>query len=506
MCRKLAGLATIVILLFAFGTVFAQSDSNTIVVGISSDIQNLDPHNFRHRYTETVLRNIYDGLVTRGPDMVPVPELAESIVQIDPTTWEFVLRRGVKFHDGSEMTAEDVAFSINRYVQEGAMGGMTSPRKDLLGPVTHAEAVDTYTVRVYMSEPWTVFLPYLVHHLVVPKSVGDSLVEHPIGTGPFKFVEWVPGSHIVLERFDDYYGGAPDLGRSGPEQVERVIFRVIPENATRLAALRAGEIDIMEAVPVHAINEIINHPDLELRPVAGTRSYFMELNVRKAPFNDKRVRQALNYAIDIDLIVEEFLDGLGEPLPTILSPLSFGYNDELEPYPYDPEKARQLLAEAGYPNGFTMELSTEDVRRDIAEAYAFMLSQVGITVNVRPWGDRTAMYDAMARGELDAMLTDWGDSAMDPLGIFLPKLRTGDRGNYGGYSNPEVDDLINRAESTTDPELRAELYRQAQAIVYEDAPYVFEYITQELYAQNKRVSGWDPIPDSRINLHTATKE
>ncbi|MFS8582492.1 MAG: hypothetical protein FWJ61_06545, partial [Limnochordales bacterium] len=135
-----------------------------------------------------------------------------------------------------------------------------------------------------------------------------------------------------------------------------------------------------------------------------------------------------------------------------------------------------------------------------------MLSQVGITVNVRPWGDRTAMNDAMARGELDAMLTDWGDSAMDPLGIFLPKLRTGDRGNYGGYSNPEVDDLINRAESTTDPELRAELYRQAQAIVYEDAPYVFEYITQELYAQNKRVSGWDPIPDSRINLHTATKE
>ena len=181
------------------------------------------------------------------------------------------------------------------------------------------------------------------------------------------------------------------------------------------------------------------------------------------------MRQALNYAIDIDLIVEEFLDGLGEPLPTILSPLSFGYNDELEPYPYDPEKARQLLAEAGYPNGFTMELSTEDVRRDIAEAYAFMLSQVGITVNVRPWGDRTAMYDAMARGELDAMLTDWGDSAMDPLGIFLPKLRTGDRGNYGGYSNPEVDDLINRAESTTDPELRAELYRQAQAIV-RDAP------------------------------------
>lgn len=505
MSKRLGILATILTLILSFGTAYAQVASDTIVIGISQDVQNLDPHNFRHRYTETVLRNIYDGLVTRGPDMVPVVELADAIMQLDATTWEVVLREGVKFHDGSEMTAEDVAFSINRYVQEGAMGGMTSPRKDLLGPVTHAEVVDPYSVRIYMSEPWTVFLPYLVHHLIVPKSVGDDLVELPIGTGPFKFVEWVQGSHIVLERFDDYYGGAEALGRNGAARVERVVFRVIPETATRLAALRAGEIDIMEAVPVHAINEIMNHPDLELRPVAGTRSYFMELNVRKAPFNDPRVRQAMNYAIDVDLIVDEFLDGLGEALPTILSPLSFAYNDDLQPYPYDPEKARQLLREAGYPNGFTMELSTEDVRRDIAEAYAFMLSEVGINVQVRPWGDRTAMNDAMARGELDAMLADWGDSAMDPLGIFLPKLRSNDRGNYGGYSNPEVDDLINRAESTTDPELRAELYRQAQAIVYEDAPYVFEYITQELYAQSKRISGWDPIPDSRINLHTATK-
>src|SRR5690606_23027911 len=189
--------------------------------------------------------------------------------------------------------------SINRYVQEGAMAGQTSPRKDLLGPVTHAEAVDTYTVHVHMSAPWTVFLPHLVHHMIVPKSVGDGLVDVPIGTGPFKFVEWVQGSHIVLERFDDYYGGAPALGRRGPARVERVIFRVIPENATRLAALRAGEIDIMTLVPVHAINEIINHPDLELRPVAGTRSYFIEMNVRRAPFDDPRVRQAMNYALDI---------------------------------------------------------------------------------------------------------------------------------------------------------------------------------------------------------------
>lgn len=501
------GIAVAIFLLFAsLLTASAQADKDTIVVGITSDIVNLDPHNFRHRDTETVLRNIYDGLVTRGPDMQPVPELAESITQIDDTTWEFKLRPGVKFHDGTEMTAHDVAFSINRYVQEGAMAGQTSPRKDLLGPVTHAEAIDDYTVRVYMSQPWSVFLPYLVHHMVVPASVGDGLVEDPIGTGPFKFVEWVRGSHIVLERFDEYYGGAPALGRSGPAPAKRVVFRVIPENATRLAALMAGEIDIMAAVPVHAIPDIQRHPDLELRPVMGTRSYFTELNVRRPPFDDQRVRQAMNYAIDVNLIIDQLLDGLGQPLSTILSPLSFGHNDDLEPYPYDPDKARQLLAEAGYRNGFTFELSVEDKRRDVAEAYAFMLSQIGVTARVRVWGDYNSMVEAMRRGELDAMMTDWGDSTMDPTGIFVPKLRTGDRGNYGGYSNPEVDRLIALAESTSDPEERAAAYRAAQAIVYQDAPMIFEYITQELYAQNKALRGWDPIPDSRINLHTAAKQ
>ncbi|MFS8665613.1 MAG: ABC transporter substrate-binding protein [Limnochordales bacterium] len=498
--------AAIFVLLLSLGTASAQVDQDTIVVGITADLVNLDPHNFRHRETETILRNIYDGLVTRGPDMQPVPELAETIVQVDDTTWEFVLRRGVKFHDGSELTAHDVAFSINRYVQEGAMAGQTSPRKDLLGPVTHAEAIDDYTVRVYMSSPWSVFLPYLVHHMVVPASVGDGLVEHPIGTGPFKFVEWVRGSHVVLERFDDYYGGAPDLGRSGPAPARRVIFRVIPENATRLAALMAGEIDIMANVPVHAVEEIQRHPDLELRPVMGTRSYFTEFNVRRPPFDDARVRQALNYAIDVDLIIEQLLDGLGEPLTTILSPLSFGHNDQLAPYPYDPEKARALLAEAGYPDGFTFELSVEDKRRDVAEAYAFLLAQIGVTANVRVWGDYNSMVDAMRRGELDAMMTDWGDSTMDPTGIFVPKLRTGDRGNFGGYSNPIVDALIEVAESTSDLGLRAQAYRLAQQVVYEDAPMLFEYITQELYAQRKSLSGWDPIPDSRINLHTAVKQ
>lgn len=503
--RKLV-LAVALLLAVSGWAVQAQADSDTIVVGLHRDIQNLDPHNFRHRETETVLRNVYDGLVTRGPDMQPVPELAESIVQIDPTTWEVKVRQGVKFHDGSELTAEDVAFSINRYVKEGAMGGMTSPRKDLLGPVTHAEVVGPDTVHIHMSSPWSVFLPYLVHHLVVSKSVGDGIVEHPVGTGPFKFVEWVRGSHVVLERFDDYYGGAPDLGRSGPAPAKRVIFRIIPEAATRLAALMAGEIDIMVDLPVDAIRDVERHPDLEVRPVTGTRSYFVEFNTRRPPFNDPRVRQAINYAVDVNLVIDQLLNGLAQPTTTILSPLSFGHNDDLSPYPYDPEKAKALLAEAGYADGLSFELATEDKRKDIAEAYAFMLQQIGVDARVRVLPEYSIMVDLLSQGELDAALTDWGDSTMDPTGIFVPKLRSGDRGNYGGYSNPVVDAMIDLAESTTNPEVRAAAYRYAQKVVYEDAPMVFEYVSQELYAQNKRLRGWDPIPDSRINLHTAEKQ
>src|SRR5690606_6077401 len=223
------------------------------------------------------------------------------------------------------------------------------------------------------------------------------------------------------------------------------------------------------------------------------------------PFNDVRVRRALNYAVDIDLVVNQLLNGLGQPLTTILSPLSFGHNDDLRPYPYDPEKAKQLLAEAGYANGLSFELAVEDKRKDIAEAYAFMLQQIGVEARVRVMPEYTIMVEAMQRGDLDEMLTDWGDSTMDPTGTYVPKLRSGDRGNLGGYSTPGVEAHIRLAESTTNRETRAEACRLAQKLVYDDAPMVFEYITQELYAQSKRLQGWDPIPDSRINLHTAVK-
>lgn len=483
----------------------AAPPQDTIVVGIHEDMLTLDPMDFRHRETETILRNIYDGFVTRNPQMEIVNELAESVRPVSDTVWEIRLRPGVTFHDGSPFTAQDAVFSINRHVQEGAMGGRTSPRKGLFSPITGAEVVDTYTLRVHMSQPWPIFLRMLPHMLVVSRAVGDQMVTRPVGTGPFRFVSWERGTQVVLERYDGYYGGAPELPPVGPARARRVIFRVIPEDSTRVAALLAGEVDLITRLPVDAIPTIERDPNLEVLRVNGTRSYFLEMNVNRPPFDDVRVRRAMNHALDVQAVIDTVLGGLAVRIPTILSPQSFGYDPALKPYPYDPERARQLLREAGYPNGFDLELDTLPYRRAVAEAYALMLNEVGIRTRVRLWNDWAALRDQILAGRRQAWLQDWGSSILDPADIATPKLRTRDRGNFTGYSNPEVDRLIDLMNNSVDPEVRRRAAYQMQWIVYDDAPMVFEYVAQELYAKNRRLQGWEPIPDSRINLHDAYK-
>jgi len=483
----------------------AAAPADTLVVGIDEDAITLDPMNFRHRQTETILRNIYDGLVTRTPDMEIVPELAESWEQVDETTWIFRLRRGVTFHDGTPFTAADAAYSINRTVKEGAMGGQTSPRQGLLGNVIGAEALDEYTLKIETDGPWPALLSFLPFHLMVPAATGDGLIEQPIGTGPFRFVEWQRGQRVVLERYDGYYGGSPELPPVGPAQVRRVIFQVLPEPATRLAALRAGEIDIMVDVPVDQMGAIEADPNLELLAVNGTRSFFMEMNVQKPPFTDPRVRQAINYAVDVQAIVDGVLNGLATRTPTLLSPQAFAFDDSLEPYPYDPERARALLEEAGVGRGFAMTIDTMPDNRSAAEVIAFYLQQVGIQAQVQTWGDYGAMIDAIRRGDRDAWVDSWGNATLDPSDIAEPKLQTGGRGNYSGYSNPRVDELLALAARSSDPAAREAAYREVQQIIYDEAPMLFGWVAQDLYAINRRVEGWRPSPDSRINLHDAVK-
>lgn len=479
----------------------------TLVVGIDADALTLDPGNFRHRETETILRNMFDALVTRTPAMEIVPELAVSWERISDTEWIFYLRDGVTWHDGTPFTAEDVVFTVERTVKEGHISGRTSPRKGLLDPVTDAVALDRLTVKLITAVPYPALIAFLPHHMIVPKhyveAVGDEyFAENPIGTGPFRFVRWDKGVQIVMERYENYYGGSPAIPPVGPARLDRVIFRVLPETSTRLAALKAGEIHIATRIPPDLIPEIEADPALRVMAVRGTRSTFLEMNVTRPPFDDPCVRRAVAHAINVDLIIEHVLGGLATPIPSLMSPDSPFYKD-LPRIPYDPARARALLAEAGYPQGFALTLDCTDPFKNVALVIAEMLREVGIDAKVQVW-EWGVLLPRLLNREREAWIADWGNATLDPMDIMIPKLRTGERGNYSGYSSCLYDGLMYFGEYIArTPESRRAAYQLAQELIAHELPLVPLWVAMEIYGVSRRVVGWQPSPDSRINLHRA---
>lgn len=331
----------------------SRTGADSLVVGMRVDrLQSLDPANYRDRDTETVIRNIYDGLVTRTPTGEIVPELAESWEQPDPTTYIFKLKQGVKFHDGTEMTADDVVFTFERIMAPDGIDGQQSPRLGLLGPIKSVEKLSDYEVKFTLEHPFPTWLQLLPHTQIVSKAhverMGSSqaLSENPMGTGPFKFVRGQVDSEIVLERFDDYYGGSDALPPVGPPKLKTVTFRMIPEPSTRVAALKAGEVHIIQEVPIDQIPLLEADSNVKVLTTQGTRLYMIELN--NQVLTDARVRRALNHAIDWDTILREIYGGRAHRVATAMLPSGFGYDASLEPLKYDPQLAKQLLQEAGY--------------------------------------------------------------------------------------------------------------------------------------------------------------
>jgi peptide/nickel transport system substrate-binding protein len=480
-------------------------------VGFSTDALTLDPANHRDRETETIIRNLHDGLLTRDSAMKVVPELAESWTALDPMTYEFKLRQGVTFHDGSPMTAEDVKFTFDRLVQEGAMEGQTSPRKSLLGPLKEVRIVDDRTVQMILSEPWPILPAMLPFQEVVSKAhvekVGaNGMADQVNGTGPFRLVDWRKGDSVIMERYDGYYGGAADIPPAGQACVERVIFKVIPENASRVAALLAGDVHIIDALPTHSINQVDNNPGTHVMSVRGTRSSYIALNNQKPPFDDVRVRHAVAHALDRQLIVDRILAGNATLIDGILSPDAFGKNTELPAYAVDPEKAKALLAEAGYPEGIDVTLDAEGALKDTAEAIASLLTKAGIRTKVVVGESSQLVARYRTKGEpIDGQmwLTSWGNGSLDPADIFVPTHRSADRGNASGYANTELDALLDAANTELDQAKRAGLYHQAEAMVNRDLPMVYLWVAKELYGVSDKVTGWQPSADSRVNLHDA---
>jgi peptide/nickel transport system substrate-binding protein len=505
----------------------SDTTPKTIIVALTQAPASLDPADHRDRAAETVIRNMFDGLVTRDNTSGVHLELATSIEWLDDTSMQIELKEGVKFHDGSVMTADDVVFTFERIIQENAIEypeAHTSPRKGLIAPLETIEKTGDYTVVMNFNAPWPAAMQMLVHQQILPKAyleeVGtQGFLEHPIGTGPFKFVSASDGlDQVVMERFDEYHGGAADLEPVGVACVDQAVFRTIPEASTRVAALLAGEVHIIQVVPLDMIENLQANPDIQVKTAPGTQPKWIELNVNQPPFDDVRVRQALNYLVDKELLIEEIYGGRAVALPGALSPYNNFVNKDLEPYPYDPDKAMALLAEAGWqdsdddgfldkdgqPLSFTID--TLESFRPLAEAVANLLQGAGIDANVRFW-EYSVVKPKLQAGERMAYLDDWGDSAFDPVGHFEAKWHgfvenePYGRGNFSGFDNARVNELVKLGEVSVDTAERQAHYDEAQQIVYDEAPAIFLLLPEEAEAAWVSVENWTPASDSRINLH-----
>ena len=504
-----------------------SSASGMIVIAMGAAPVSLDPADHRSRESETVIRNMFDGLVTRDTSSGVHMQLAESMDWADEQTLNIKVREGVKFHDGTEMTADDVVFTFERIINENAIEypePHTSPRKGLIAPLESIEKTGDYSVTMHFTGPWPPAMQLLVHQQIVPKAyieeVGtEGFIANPIGTGPFKFVSAQPGlEEVVLERFADYYGGSPDLTPVGTACVNQVVFRVIPEASTRVSALLAGEVNIITNVPQDLVPTLEANENVQVKTAGGTQPKWLELNVNMAPFDDVRVRQALNYAVDNDLIIEQIYGGRAVALPGPLSPYNNFANKSLSPYPYDAAMAIDLLKLAGWEDTdgdgildkdgqpFTFTIDTLEDWRPLAEAVADMYRAIGVDANVRFW-EYSVIKEQLLAGERQGYLDDWGDSAFDPVGHFEAKWHgfVADtpygRGNFSGYNNVRVNELIEQGETTGDPTARQALYDEAQQIVYDEAPAVFLILPEEVEAASASISNWAPASDSRENMH-----
>lgn len=485
MLRFLAAVAAAVTLMVAAPAV-AQTPPNVLVVGQIAEPKSLDPAAVTAVNDFRILMNVYDGLTRYKDGTLEVePALAKSwTISDDSKTYTFKLRTGVKFHDGSDLNAEAVKFHFDRMLKKDHPYHDTGPfpLSFFFSAVTDVKAVDDYTVQFTLSAPYAPFLSNLAYPtglIVSPESVkkyGKEFGRHPSGTGAFKFAEWEPNAKVVITRNDDYWDGAPPL--------EAVVYRPITDANTRIAEMLSGGLDIMVEVPPDSLGQFKGNDAYQVLEQAGPHVWFLILNAKEGPFTDKLVRQAANYAINKEALAENILQGTAEVAAGPTPPaFAWAYDESLQPYPYDPEKAKALLKEAGYDGAELTFYVTEGgsgMLDPVAMGTAIQadLQAVGMKVRIETyeWNTFLGKVNPGLEGKADMAEMAWMTNDPDTLPYLA--LRTEafpDKGgfNSGYYSNPQVDELLNRAREVTDQAERAKLYKQMQQIVHDDAPWVF---------------------------------
>jgi peptide/nickel transport system substrate-binding protein len=424
--------------------------------------------------------HIYDALVDfTGPDLTLRPMLATRWENPNPTTWRFHLRRGVKFHNGDPLTAEDVKFTID--TQLANKGGTINA---YLGATEAARVVDPYTIEITTKTPFPALLFNLTRVHILPRAYdkigADAFAAKPIGSGPYRFVEWQRGQRIVLDVNGDYWGGQPTP--------KRLVFRPIVDPSTRAAELRAGGVDIISNPPIPQVKEL-SAGDTMVLTVPGARVIAYPINTLQKPLNDVRIRRALNHAVDRETIVKSLLQGFGKATGQPFTTGWLGYDPEIKPYPYDPAQARRLLAEAGYPTGFevTWNISTGAFLADkeIAEAASAMLGQVGIRARLVPT-ERAKIQRDLQSSTFDGITAgQWGTVAESDIMVrwFFSKPRI-----FTPELDAKLNQLVTTAASELDRDRRTRVYQELSRFAHDEALWLFIHHQDELIAKRRDIS------------------
>ena len=498
-------------------TTETSSSPQILVFGRGGDSTSLDPAITTEGESFKVTVNLYETLLNFGEEDTTIhPGLAEEwAVSEDGLEYTFKLQQGVKFHDGTDFNAEAVIKNINRWKAGNAEkfyyfnSMFKSEGEDIIKEVI---AEDDYTVVFKLSRPQAPFLknlamsPFGIASPTAFEKHGDQFESNPVGTGPFKFVSWEPNATITIEKFEDYW-------QDGLPKLDRVIFKVIPDNTARFNELVKGEIDLADGINPSDRASIEGNSELQLIKRPSMNVGYLGLTNTRPPFDNKLVRQAVNHAIDKQSIVDAFFEGGAEVAVNPMPPSITGYNDEIEGYDYNPEKAKELLAEAGY-DGKEIELWAMPVARPympdgkkVAEVIQKNLADIGMPAKIVSFEWATYLEKAN-NGEADAFMLGWtGDNgdADNFLYTLLDKDTIGSN-NYTYYSNDKVHELLVAAQSETNEEVRIDLYKQAQEIIFEDAPWVPLAHSTPLLAAKTGVKGFLAHPTGSDLLSNVTME
>lgn len=483
---------------------------------IYGDPENLDPMVRVGVRTMLVTMNLFDGLVKLDPERGVIPDIAVRwTVSPDRKVYTFTLRRGVLFHDGGEVTAADFKYSFERVANPAnaspalpRLAGVVGAKRFQAGAaqeISGIKALDRQTLEITLEEPNNLFLYDLteVWASVVPRQaverLGREFGSRPVGSGPFTFESWVRDAQVVLRRFDRYW--RVDSSGNRLPYLDRVVFRVMREMSTIEAEFEAGNLDFTVILDPQ-YRKYSAHPVYKSHLVTVaelfTRHIGFNLSQAGAPWLDKRVRQAINYAIDRKTIVDKVLNGKAYPATGVFPPSLAGYDRSLSGYQYDPDRARRLLAEAGFPNGFTVKVISTDhpaYGLPVVEAVMGYLSAVGIRVQPEVM-EATAVSQRTHDGNFEWYSSSVG-GATHPLAYLRRRFHSsfiGAPGNFTRYKNPPVDSLLDQAAETSDPATVLRLVRQAERIIVDDAPWWFSNYNKAVVAHQPYVHGLRPVP------------